>query len=262
MGNGYAFPAEVPTIAGQLSAKSKTWRGYMEDMSSPCQHPELGAVDGHVAASPHDQYGTRHNPFVYFRSLTSSPDCAKNVVNYSNLGKDLQSVTTTANLSYIIPNLCHDGHDSPCVDGTAGGLGTADEWLKSQVPAILTSPAYQQDGMLVITVKRPTAVPSASRRASPEERPAPWRSPRSPPRVAARTAPTTTTACWRAWKISSRCPASRAPANPGSTPSGRTSTGPAPRKSGPRGQNGPAVGPRGRLHLRRLCSEAAGRQGL
>lgn len=151
MGNGCVFPAEVPTIAGQLSAKSKTWRGYMEDMSSPCQHPELGAVDGHVAASPRDQYGTRHNPFVYFRSLTSSPDCAMNVVNYSNLGKDLQSVTTTANLSYIIPNLCHDGHDSPCVDGTAGGLGTADEWLKSQVPAILASPAYQQDGMLVIT---------------------------------------------------------------------------------------------------------------
>ncbi|MEO5316008.1 alkaline phosphatase family protein [Pseudarthrobacter sp. CC12] len=151
MGDGCVFPAEVPTIAGQLSAKAKAWRGYMEDMSAPCQHPELGAVDEHVAASPGDQYGTRHNPFVYFRSLTSTPDCAKNVVDYSKLAKDLQSVNTTANLSYITPNLCHDGHDSPCVDGTAGGLGTADEWLKSQVPAILASPAYQQDGMLVIT---------------------------------------------------------------------------------------------------------------
>lgn len=78
MGDGCVFPAGVPTIAGQLSSKSKTWRGYMEDMSAPCQHPELGSVDGHVVASPGDQYGTRHNPFVYFRSLTSSPECAKN----------------------------------------------------------------------------------------------------------------------------------------------------------------------------------------
>lgn len=151
MGDGCVFPTDVPTIAGQLKTASKTWRGYMEDMSSPCQHPEPGAADGHVAASPGDQYATRHDPFVYFSSVTSTPDCNKNVVNFSALKHDLQAVSTTPNLAYITPNLCHDGHDSPCVDGTAGGLGTADEWLKSQVPAILASPAYQQDGMLVIT---------------------------------------------------------------------------------------------------------------
>ncbi len=220
----------------------------MEDMSSPCQHPELGAVDGHVAAAHRDQYGTRHNPFVYFRSLTSSPDCAKNVVNYSKLGKDLQSVTTTANLSYIIPNLCHDGHDSPCVDGTAGGLGTTDEWLKSQVPAILASPAYQQDGMLVITFDEADdgAVGLSTgrhRRHGRRKGRRPGALPVHRPGQQLGPAPTTPTACWRAWKISSRCPASRAPANPRSTPSGRTSTVPAPRKVGPRGQNGPAVGP-------------------
>lgn len=150
-GDGCVFPGDVPTIAGQLSAASKTWRGYMEDMSSPCQHPDLGAEDTHVAAAPGDQYGTRHNPFVYFRSITSTPDCTKNVVNYSALQQDLLSVDTTPNLSYITPNLCHDGHDSPCVDGAAGGLGTADAWLKDNVPAILASPAFKQDGMLVIT---------------------------------------------------------------------------------------------------------------
>lgn len=150
-GDGCVFPVDVPTLAGQLSGAGKTWRGYMEDMSSPCQHPDLGAPDAHVAAVAGDQYGTRHNPFMYFRSITSSPDCAKNVVNYSALQQDLRSIGTTRNLSYITPNLCHDAHDSPCVDGTAGGLGTADAWLKSQVPAILSSPAFRQDGMLVIT---------------------------------------------------------------------------------------------------------------
>lgn len=151
LGDGCVFPADVPTLAGQLSQAGKTWRGYMEDMPSPCQHPALGAEDGHVAAAPGDQYGTRHNPFVYFRSITSTPDCARNVVNFSALRQDLQAVDSTRNLSYITPNLCHDGHDSPCVDGSPGGLSVADEWLKSQVPAILSSPAFSQDGMLIIT---------------------------------------------------------------------------------------------------------------
>ncbi|MDN3936969.1 alkaline phosphatase family protein [Arthrobacter sp. YD4] len=151
LGDGCLFPAEVPTLAGQLDAAHKTWRGYMEDMATPCEHPQPDAVDTHVAATAGDQYATRHNPFVYFRSITDGSGCGRNVVNYSALAHDLSSAATTPNLSYITPNLCHDGHDSPCVDGTAGGLGTADEWLKSQVPAILASPAYQQDGMLVIT---------------------------------------------------------------------------------------------------------------
>lgn len=98
-GDGCVFPADVPTIAGQLSAAGKTWRGYMEDMSSPCQHPDLGTEDTHVAAAPGDQYGTRHDPFVYFRSITSTPDCTKNVVDYSALQQDLRSVDTTRNLS-------------------------------------------------------------------------------------------------------------------------------------------------------------------
>lgn len=151
LGDGCVFPANVPTLAGQMSAAGKTWRGYMEDMASPCQHPAFGAVDANLRATPGDQYATRHNPFVYFRSIISTPDCTKNVVNFSALQQDLKSVDTTRNLSYITPNLCHDGHDSPCVDGTPGGLGTADKWLGAEVPPILASPAFQQDGMLVIT---------------------------------------------------------------------------------------------------------------
>jgi phosphatidylinositol-3-phosphatase len=149
-GDGCVYPAEVPTLAGQLTAAGKTWKGYMEDMQSPCLHPVLGAEDTPHNA-PDDQYATRHNPFVYFRSITDSPDCARNVINYSALSKDLGSIATTPNLAYISPNVCHDGHDNPCANGRPGGLHAADAWLKSQVPAILDSPAFKQDGMLIIT---------------------------------------------------------------------------------------------------------------
>ncbi|MEW1947776.1 alkaline phosphatase family protein [Pseudarthrobacter sp902506025] len=151
-GDGCVYPPDVPTVAGQLTQAGKTWEGYMEDMQSPCLHPALGAPDDHRTASSGDQYSTHHNPFVYFRSITESPDCAKNVVNYSALTNDLKTVGTTPNLSYITPNLCHDAHDNPCADGTAGGLAAADAWLKREVPAILASPAFKQDGMLIITL--------------------------------------------------------------------------------------------------------------
>ncbi|MEE9094627.1 alkaline phosphatase family protein [Pseudarthrobacter phenanthrenivorans] len=150
-GDGCVYPQDTQTVAGQLAAQGKKWRAYMEDMQQPCEHPVLGEVDDHIKASPDTQYATHHNPFVYFHSITSSPDCAANVVNFSALQDDLKSVATTPNLAYISPNLCHDGHDGTCIDGSEGGLVAADNWLKEQVPTILSSPAFKQDGMLVIT---------------------------------------------------------------------------------------------------------------
>lgn len=150
-GTGCVYPSSVPTLAGQLTTAGKSWKAYMEDMQTPCEHPTLGAKDNHHSAKVGDEYATRHNPFVYFESITSSPQCQSNVLPFGQLTSDLQSVGTTPNLSYISPNLCDDGHDIPCVDGSQGGLASADAWLRQQVPAILASPAYKQDGMLVIT---------------------------------------------------------------------------------------------------------------
>jgi hypothetical protein len=151
VGDGCVFPASVPTVAGQLTAAGQTWKGYMEDMGTPCRHPALGAVDDSQKAKVGDQYAARHNPFVYFVGITGSPDCAKNDVDLSALKRDLASAATTPNLSMITPNLCHDGHDAPCIDGQPGGLASADAWLKQWVPAITSSPAFKQDGVLVIT---------------------------------------------------------------------------------------------------------------
>nr|WP_246313266.1 alkaline phosphatase family protein [Leifsonia shinshuensis] len=151
VGDGCVFPSTVKTVADQLTASGRTWKGYMEDMGTPCRHPALGAVDDTQKAKVGDEYAARHNPFVYFQSITGSAACAKNDVDLSKLPTDLASVSTTPNLSLITPNLCDDGHDSPCVDGRPGGLVSADAWLKQWVPKITSSPAFKQDGVLVIT---------------------------------------------------------------------------------------------------------------
>jgi phosphatidylinositol-3-phosphatase len=173
IGDGCVYPASVQTLPDQLERAGLSWKGYMEDMgndpareSASCGHPALNAVDrtqepqAPSAAVPSaDQYATRHNPFVYFHSIIDSPRCARQVVNLDHLTADLAQVASTPNLVFVTPNLCHDGHDGDgsgavgkgCVNGEPGGLRSADEFLKSWVPRILASPAYQQDGLLIIT---------------------------------------------------------------------------------------------------------------
>jgi phosphatidylinositol-3-phosphatase len=84
--------------------------------------------------------------------VIDSPRCRSEVVGLDALSTDLASAATTPNLAYITPNVCDDGHDSPCKDGRPGGLRSADAFLKSWVPRILASPAYKRGGMIVITV--------------------------------------------------------------------------------------------------------------
>ncbi|WAL68317.1 phosphoesterase [Amycolatopsis cynarae] len=151
LGQGCVYPADVPTVADQLTAAGRTWRAYLEDMGTPCRHPGIGTFDDTQKAKPGDQYAARHNPFVYFHSILDGPSCTRSDVDLSALPADLASIGTTADLTYLTPNLCHDGHDTPCVDGEPGGLASADAWLRRWVPVITSSPAFRQDGTLVIT---------------------------------------------------------------------------------------------------------------
>ena len=151
LGQGCVYPAAVQTLAGQLAARGLTWKGYMEDMGTPCRHPALNTLDDTQRARSGDQYAARHKPFVYFHSIVDSPACAAQDVPLTSLPGDLASAATTPAFSFITPNLCDDGHDDPCVDGRPGGLTAADAWLREWIPRILDSPAFQQDGLLVVT---------------------------------------------------------------------------------------------------------------
>jgi hypothetical protein len=157
VGQGCVYPAVVPTLPDQLEAKALTWKGYMQDMGNhatepqTCRHPTINTQDTTQQAEVGDQYAARHNPFVYFHSIIDEPSCAANDVPLDRLPADLASAATTANFSFITPNLCEDGHDGPCVDGRPGGLASIDDFLEEWVPKILASPAYQQDGMLIVT---------------------------------------------------------------------------------------------------------------
>src|SRR3954452_6254023 len=159
VGQGCVYPASVQTVADQLEARRLSWKGYMEDMGADsardngttCAHPAIGTPDRTQQASPTDQYATRHNPFVYFHSIIDDgAGCAARDAPLTALRADLATTASTPNLSFIVPDLCHDGHDATCADGGPGGLPAADAFMRSWVPRITASPAFRQGGLLAI----------------------------------------------------------------------------------------------------------------
>jgi hypothetical protein len=178
-GTGCVYPASTLTLPNLLEKRHLTWKGYMEDMANgpgqptTCRHPAIGTPDTTEAARVGDQYATRHDPFVYFHSIIDKPTCARNVVDLTKLSGDLASKKRAPNFAFITPNLCHDGHDAPCVNGEPGGLASANQWLATNVPAILASKAYRDHGVLIVTFDEAKSGPSGDSSACCGELPGP-----------------------------------------------------------------------------------------
>jgi hypothetical protein len=129
-------------LVAQLRAAGISWKAYQED---------IGGTD--VPLTSTNLYAPRHNPFVYFDDVTgtNNPNYAYGITHIrpcSELAADLAN-NTVARYNFITPNLCNDTHDScwPLYNPIRQG----DNWLAAQVPRILASQAYKNNGALFIT---------------------------------------------------------------------------------------------------------------
>lgn len=166
LGRGCIYPRSVKSLPDQLEAAGFTWKGYMEDMGKDparehrtCGHGVIGERDPLQFATLADQYASKHDPFIYFHSIIDNPTrCDAHVVPLDELARDLRTVQTTPNYTFITPNLCHDGHDGPCIDGEPGRLESADAFLRGWVPLITSSAAFRRDGLLIVTFDEASAL--------------------------------------------------------------------------------------------------------
>ena len=127
-------PADVtgPSIFDQVEDQGRDWRVYAENIPPGC-------FTGTTASGGRDgagEYVRKHNPAISFLSIQGDPArCAK-----------IQDMTAfdpaAADLTFVIPNLCHDSHDCP--------LDTADAWLATLVATIMAAPAYLEGGVIVV----------------------------------------------------------------------------------------------------------------
>jgi hypothetical protein len=161
-GNGCVYGKEVKSLPTQLTEKATEkelgWRAYVQDMENGgaigqpwrCRKPTLGGPDT-TAPTPGDQYATWRNPVVYFSAIAEGDECERHDVGFELLSKDLAAKKKTPALSLIFPNVCHSGGEYECEPGAPKGAQGVAEELKTLVPAIMASPAYEEGGMIMIT---------------------------------------------------------------------------------------------------------------
>jgi phosphatidylinositol-3-phosphatase len=122
-------------LAGQLDAKRISWKAYMESLPRPC-----------FTGSGAGEYAKRHDPFVYYRTLTSDKSDCDRVVPLTQLTTD-ERARGLPRFIWITPDLCNDAHDCP--------ISTADRFLKGVLPSLLAR--LGSNGLLFLTFDEGTS---------------------------------------------------------------------------------------------------------
>ena len=137
--------------------KELTWRAYVEDMENGgavgqpwrCRKPTLGGPDTTVP-DPGDQYANWRNPVVYFVAIAEGAECEKHDVGFEILTKDLESEEEDAGAVADLPQCLPLRRPTECEPGAPTGARGATQLLKTLVPAIMASPAYEEGGGLIM----------------------------------------------------------------------------------------------------------------
>jgi acid phosphatase len=117
-------------VFGQAIAAGKTAVAYADGMPSNCD-----------ASSGGSSYAVKHNPWAYFTPTNEHAGCSSFDVPESRLQADVTK-GTLPNVGMVIPGLCNDAHDC--------SLGTADNWFKTRMQAIMAGPDWKSGHLAVV----------------------------------------------------------------------------------------------------------------
>jgi phosphatidylinositol-3-phosphatase len=105
------------SLADTLDAAGRSWKVYAEGLPAP---GFLGASSG--------RYAKKHNPFAYFRSVTTSAGRRARLIPLGGLRRN-----ALPDFAFVVPDLCNSMHDCP--------VATGDAWLRRVVGPLLHVPA-------------------------------------------------------------------------------------------------------------------------
>jgi hypothetical protein len=173
----YASITYTPkSIAHQMVAAGLSWKDYQESL--PTTGPRVDGVyysDGNFSnLSPKSffkknnptpvvsqLYVTDHNPFVFFADVQMGTNpllSEAQIQDWTGAGGLYQDLATgnVPNLSFIVPNKCHDIHTSggqsnTCTDQQAD-IQLSDAVIKQVVMAIKASPVWTQGNNAIVIV--------------------------------------------------------------------------------------------------------------
>jgi len=142
------------SLADQLTAAGKTWRGYFQSLPPT---PSLLVSSGPGANGPYTYkypssavalYASKHNPFINF---VGTQGAVANMVPDTQLATDL-ATGKLANYSLVVPDQCHDMHGTGGCSTTAGLIAAGDAYVGSTVSQIMSSHTWREgNNAIVIT---------------------------------------------------------------------------------------------------------------
>jgi hypothetical protein len=128
--DGYNGTVSADNIVRHLLTAGKTWKSYAEGL------PSVGYTGGDTGS-----YVRHHNPITYFSDVRNSSVEKLNLVPFTQFASDLNN-NRLPNFAFVVPNLNNDAHN--------GTLAQADSWLQAHIAPLLSNPAFQKDGLLII----------------------------------------------------------------------------------------------------------------
>jgi len=142
------------SIADQLTAVGKTWRGYFQSLPPT---PSTLVSSGPGANGPYTYkypssavalYASKHNPFINF---VGTQGAVANMVPDTQLATDL-AAGKLANYSLVVPDQCHDMHGTGGCSTTAGLIAAGDAYVGTTVSQIMASHTWREgNNAIVIT---------------------------------------------------------------------------------------------------------------
>jgi YVTN family beta-propeller protein len=128
------YTIRARNIADLIDAAHESWKGYLQSADGPCDD------------TVHRSYWNDDLPLLYFADIRDRPAyCAAHVVPLESLTSDLASTATTPSFAWIGPN--------DCTDMEGCGIHAGDEFLRTELGAIMSSPAWRtQRSLVIITV--------------------------------------------------------------------------------------------------------------
>ena len=123
----------------QLKNAGISWKSYQENITA-----------GSCPTTDSPPYYVKHNPCAFFTDVTGvSATCTAKNRPFTELATDITN-NTLAHYNFITPNIYNDMHDAQPAPGLNNSIKQGDVWLSQNLPTILNSAAYQNNGLVLI----------------------------------------------------------------------------------------------------------------
>ena len=125
------YTIHARNIGDLIGARHETWKTYLQSANGPCDD------------TVHKYYWNDDEPMTYFADVRGQPAyCAAHLLPLPALRTDLASAATTPNFTWVAPD--------DCADMEGCGIKAGDQFLQTELGAIMRSPAWRTQRSLAI----------------------------------------------------------------------------------------------------------------